>query len=203
MGPSAREALDHHKYIVRYYGIRRPPHETALSMVDEPPGSALPEAEPDFSTPYVDRVAALEARMDLLERFFVSMVSRGRFWITIQQEDEVAEKTLLHHFPDADRSGGGHDLSTFLLPSYDGSLLDGSVREGAINEYRRLRYLHGARWIHVDPESVYVWYGGREVSQWPLEVSLRIEIRFKGPCTLEEAQVAIASVVRDRKARRQ
>gem|GEM_PF-5562223 len=141
--------------------------------------------------------------MDRLERFFVSMVSRGRLWVTIQEEDEAAEKTLHRHFPDADRSGGGHGLSTFLLPSYDGSLLDGSVREGAINEYRRLRYLQGARWVHVDPESVYVWYGGREVSQWPLGVSIRLEIGFKGPCTLEEVKTVVADVVQDTKARKQ
>jgi hypothetical protein len=183
VSPSAREALDHHKYIVRNYGTRRAPHETAASIVDEPSASAPPEAEPDLSAPYPHRLADLEARMDRLDL--------GRLWVTIQEEDEVAEKTLLRHFPDADRSGGGHGLSTFLLPSYDGSLPEGSVREGAINEYCRLRYLHGARWVHVDPESIFVWYGGRELIWWPLGESLRLEVTLKEPYTLEEAKAAV------------
>ena len=191
MSPSAREALNHHKHVVRHYGIRKALWETTGRIVDEPPESVPPESEPDLSAAYPDRLAALEARMDGLERFFVRMVSRGQLWITIQEEDKVAENTLLHHFPDAEHRGGGHGLESFLLAGYDGSMPEGSVHEGAINEYRRLRYLHGARWVHVDPKSLFVWYGGREVSWWPLGESLRLDITLKEPCTLEEVQAAI------------
>ena len=140
--------------------------------------------------------------MDALRRFFVWVVDRDHLWITIEQDDVHAKRLLLAHFPGASARGGGHGLSSFLVPSFDGSLSDGSVGEGAVNAYKRVVFLHGARWVHVARNMLYVWYGGKEIEMYAIEDTFHVSMVLKEEPTLSEVQAAIAAeIARQAKAK--
>ncbi len=201
MRSSAREAVEHHKHILKYYGIRKAPGELLGPEIDPAP-DLPPGAAPDPSAPLEDRLAACEEELDRFERFFVSTPTGGLLWITIQDEDEVAEKILTRHFQRAEYYAGGTDgLASFVLEGNDGTVFEDTVSQGRVNDSRRLRYLHEARWVEVADDSIYVWHGGDRIMVHLIDRLFCYSMGLKpGESGLEDVRRAIAGEI-ERKAK--
>jgi hypothetical protein len=184
--PGARDALDHHNWIVTQFGPRKGPNG------EERPQACVLEAlvKPAIGQPFSTRLVTCEWELDHYQRFFVRAARLSHLWITIQDGDAAAASIVQHHFPDAKRCGGGAGLWTFLLPNHDGSVPEGSLSEGKANTCKRLQYLTGAQWVQVAPTMLYIWYGGKEVVMHSLEENFHVAMAWEQTPTLAQVREA-------------
>jgi hypothetical protein len=136
-----------------------------------------------------------------LERFFVRTARAGPLWMTLQRDDGPAGEILARHFPEAERrAGGSGGLASFLLAENDGTVAENMVRQGVVNDRRRLRYLHRARWVEIGNKAIYAWHGGREIMIHQIDELFLVTLRLKEEHpTLQDIRRAIASEIDRRK----